>query len=145
MEIYPEKNGRYTSYHATRMMRRTVHFFGVYLHPPRNYYSHSLKNFFRWLWHYEEIIVGADALFRHMCVLLISVWFSKWKYQRMFETQKVLRHDKFRNEWSQHENKCKSHVRQDQVYIVFFWHFGFGTSLDTSILLIQPYNTFSPI
>ena len=25
-------------------------------------------------------------------------------------------HDKFRKEWSQHENKCKSQIGQDQVY-----------------------------
>ena len=28
----------------------------------------------------------------------------------MFETQKVRRHDKFRKEWSQHQNKCKSQI-----------------------------------
>ena len=33
----------------------------------------------------------------------------------MFETQKVRRHDKFRKEWSQHQNKCKSQMGQDQV------------------------------
>ena len=33
----------------------------------------------------------------------------------MFETQKVCRHDKFRKEWSQHKNKCKSQMGQDQV------------------------------
>ena len=33
----------------------------------------------------------------------------------MFETQKVRRHDKFRNEWSQYQNKCKSQMGQDQV------------------------------
>ena len=33
----------------------------------------------------------------------------------MFETQKVRRHDKFRKEWSQHKNKCKSQMGQDQV------------------------------
>ena len=33
----------------------------------------------------------------------------------MFETQKVRRHDKFRKEWSQHYNKCKSQLGQDQV------------------------------
>ena len=32
----------------------------------------------------------------------------------MFETQKVRRHDKFRKEWSQHYNKCKSQMGQDQ-------------------------------
>ena len=33
----------------------------------------------------------------------------------MFETQQVRRHDKFRKEWSQHKNKCKSQMGQDQV------------------------------
>ena len=33
----------------------------------------------------------------------------------MFETHKVRRHDKFRKEWSQHKNKCKSQIGQDQV------------------------------
>ena len=33
----------------------------------------------------------------------------------MFETQKVRRYDKFRKEWSQHKNKCKSQMGQDQV------------------------------
>ena len=33
----------------------------------------------------------------------------------MFETQKVRRHDKFRKEWSQHKNKCKSQMGQNQV------------------------------
>ena len=33
----------------------------------------------------------------------------------MFETQKVRRHDKFRKEWSQHKNKCKNQIGQDQV------------------------------
>ena len=33
----------------------------------------------------------------------------------MFETQKVRRHDKFRKEWSQHKNNCKSQMGQDQV------------------------------
>ena len=33
----------------------------------------------------------------------------------MLETQKVRRHDKFRKEWSQHWNKCKSQMGQDQV------------------------------
>ena len=33
----------------------------------------------------------------------------------MFETHKVRRHDKFRKEWSQHKNKCKSQMGQDQV------------------------------
>ena len=33
----------------------------------------------------------------------------------MFETQKVRRHDKFKKEWSQHQNKCKSQMGQDQV------------------------------
>ena len=33
----------------------------------------------------------------------------------MFETQKVCRHDKFRKEWSQHKNKCKSKMGHDQV------------------------------
>ena len=33
----------------------------------------------------------------------------------MFETQKVRRYDKFRKEWSQHQNKCKSQMGQDQV------------------------------
>ena len=33
----------------------------------------------------------------------------------MFETQKVRRHDKFRKEWSQHWNNCKSQMGQDQV------------------------------
>ena len=33
----------------------------------------------------------------------------------MFETQKVRRHDKFRKEWSQQLNKCKSQMGQDQV------------------------------
>ena len=33
----------------------------------------------------------------------------------MFETQKVSRHDKFRKEWSQYYNKCKSQMGQDQV------------------------------
>ena len=33
----------------------------------------------------------------------------------MFKTQKVRRHDKFRKEWSQHYNKCKSQMGQDQV------------------------------
>ena len=33
----------------------------------------------------------------------------------MFETQKARRHDKFRKEWSQHSNKCKSQMGQDQV------------------------------
>ena len=33
----------------------------------------------------------------------------------MFETQKVRRYDKFRKEWSQHKNKCKAQMGQDQV------------------------------
>ena len=33
----------------------------------------------------------------------------------MIETQKVRRYDKFRKEWSQHKNKCKSQTGQDQV------------------------------
>ena len=33
----------------------------------------------------------------------------------MFETQKFRRHDKFREEWSQHYNKYKSQMGQDQV------------------------------
>ena len=33
----------------------------------------------------------------------------------MFVTQKVRRHGKFRKEWSQHKNKCKSQMGQDQV------------------------------
>ena len=33
----------------------------------------------------------------------------------MSETQKVRRHDKFRKEWSQHQNKCKFQMGQDQV------------------------------
>ena len=33
----------------------------------------------------------------------------------MFQTQKVRRHDKPRKEWSQHKNKCKSEMEQDQV------------------------------
>ena len=33
----------------------------------------------------------------------------------MFETQKFRRNDKFRKEWSQHQNKCKSQMGQDQV------------------------------
>ena len=33
----------------------------------------------------------------------------------MFETQKVRRYDKFRKEWSQHKNKCKSQMGQDKV------------------------------
>ena len=40
---------------------------------------------------------------------------GKWKYRGMFETQKVRRHDKFRKEWSQHNNKCKSPMGQYQV------------------------------
>ena len=32
----------------------------------------------------------------------------------MFETQKVRRYDKFRKEWSQHKNKCKSQMGQDR-------------------------------
>ena len=46
------------------------------------------------------------------------------KYRGMFETQKVRRHDKFRKEWSQHYNKCKSQMGQDQVsggVSVLFW------------------------
>ena len=42
----------------------------------------------------------------------------------MFETQKVRRHDKFRKEWSQHKNKCKSQMEQDQVsggVSVLYW------------------------
>ena len=42
----------------------------------------------------------------------------------MFETQKVRRYDKFRKEWSQHKNKCKSQMGQDQVsggISVFCW------------------------
>ena len=34
----------------------------------------------------------------------------------MFENQKVRRHDKYRNEWSQHWNKCKYQMGQDQVF-----------------------------
>ena len=33
----------------------------------------------------------------------------------MFETQNVRRHDKLRKEWSQHKNKCRSQMGQDQV------------------------------
>ena len=33
----------------------------------------------------------------------------------MFETKKVHRHDKLGKEWSQHKNKCKSQMGQDQV------------------------------
>ena len=33
----------------------------------------------------------------------------------MFETHKVRRHDKFRTEWSQNENKCESKMGQDQM------------------------------
>ena len=33
----------------------------------------------------------------------------------MFKTQKVRRHDKFRKEWSQHQNKCKSELGPEQV------------------------------
>ena len=33
----------------------------------------------------------------------------------MFETQKVRRHDKFRKDCSQHKNKRKSQMGQDQV------------------------------
>ena len=33
----------------------------------------------------------------------------------MFETQKVRRHDKFGKDSSQHKNKCKSKMGQDQV------------------------------
>ena len=42
----------------------------------------------------------------------------------MSETQKVRRHDKFRNKWSQYENKCKSHMGHDLVsggVSVFCW------------------------
>ena len=52
------------------------------------------------------------------CIKLISVrdvLEAKLKYRGMFETQKVRRHDKFRKEWSQHKNKCKSQMGQDQV------------------------------
>ena len=37
------------------------------------------------------------------------------KYRGMFETQEVRRQDKFRKEWSQRQNKCKSQMGQDQV------------------------------
>ena len=43
----------------------------------------------------------------------------------MFETQKVRRYDKLGKEWSQHKNKCKSQMGQDQVpggVSVFCWH-----------------------
>ena len=40
---------------------------------------------------------------------------SKIEVPGMFETQNARRHDKFRKEWSQHENKCKSQMGQDQV------------------------------
>ena len=36
-------------------------------------------------------------------------------YREMFETQKVHRHEKLRNEWSQYYNKCNFQMRQDQV------------------------------
>ena len=40
----------------------------------------------------------------------------------MFETEKVRTHGKFRNEWSQRYNKCKSHMGQDQVSGGVFVH-----------------------
>ena len=40
---------------------------------------------------------------------------AKSKYRWMFETQKVCILEKFRKEWSQHQNKCKSQMQQDQV------------------------------
>ena len=44
-----------------------------------------------------------------------KIWLkAKQNYRGMFETQKVRRHDKFRKEWSRHENKCKSQMGQDQ-------------------------------
>ena len=42
----------------------------------------------------------------------------------MFETQKVRIYDKFRKEWSQQKNKCKSQMEQDQVskrVSVLYW------------------------
>ena len=43
MEVYPEKwPYMYITSCTTYMMRCTVHFFGVYLHAPKNYYCHSL-------------------------------------------------------------------------------------------------------
>ena len=55
---------------------------------------------------------------------------AKKKYRGMFETQKVRRHDKFRKEWSQHKNKCKSQmgtmskIRVRSYYII--WQKGGG-------------------
>ena len=43
------------------------------------------------------------------------MWEAEYKYRGMFKTQKVRRHDKFGKEWSQHLNKCKSQMGQNQV------------------------------
>ena len=47
IEVYPEKNGRYTSHHAQCAWCSVPSIFGVYyLHPPNNYYSYSLNQLF---------------------------------------------------------------------------------------------------
>ena len=59
----------------------------------------------------------------------------------MFETQMVRRHDKFRKEWSQHKNKCKSQMRQDQVsegVSVLCWL----TASKKSILILRRSDSF---
>ena len=48
-------------------------------------------------------------------LMLYTMYKAKEKYQGMFETQKVRRHDKLRKEWSQYQNKRKSQTGQDQA------------------------------
>ena len=55
----------------------------------------------------------------------------------MFETQKVRRHDKFGKEWSQHENKCKSQIGQDQV--------SGGVRVDFRLLRKDKYDECKPL
>ena len=50
----------------------------------------------------------------------------------MFENHKVRRHEKFRKEWSQHENKCKSKMGQDQVsggVSILYWLAALGATV----------------
>ena len=62
----------------------------------------------------------------------------------MFEAQKVCRHDKFWKEWSQHQNKCKSQIGQDQVsggVSVLCWQTGvISDQLRVSLYMVMSQN-----
>ena len=55
-----------------------------------------------------EVMTGENSwnfvdIIKEICLVKCNSFYeAKYKYQGMFETQKVRRHDKFRKEWSQH-------------------------------------------